>query len=124
MFNDFKIISKLMILITIFVIGFVLFGVVAYQTIDSIKINGKMYNEIVSGKDLVADILPPPEYIIESYLTALQLSKETAKTKIENLINYEAQLKKEYDTRHDVWVSELPAGDIKKTMIEGSYKPA
>ena len=124
MFNDFKIISKLMILITIFVIGFVLFGVVAYQTIDSIKINGKMYNEIVSGKDLVADILPPPEYIIESYLTALQLSKETDKTKIENLINYEAQLKKEYDNRHEVWVSGLPEGDIKKTMIEDSYKPA
>ena len=83
-----------------------------------------MYNEIVLGKDLVADILPPPEYIIESYLTALQLSKETDKIKIEELINYEAQLKKDYDTRHKVWVSVLPEGDIKKNMVEDSYKPA
>ncbi|GEM_PF-5573371 len=35
-----------------------------------------MYNEIVLGKDIVADILPPPEYIVETYLTALQLLKE------------------------------------------------
>ncbi|MBU3110280.1 hypothetical protein [Clostridium lacusfryxellense] len=89
MFNNFKISLKLTILMSIFIIGFILFGVVSYKTITNIKINGKMYNEIVLGKDLVADILPPPEYIIESYLTALQLSKETDKIKIEELINYE-----------------------------------
>jgi len=113
-----------MILISILIIGFMLFGVVAYKTITSIKINGKMYNNIVSGKDLVADILPPPEFIIEAYLTALQISKETNVTKIDELINYEAQLKKDYDTRHDVWVSGLPAGNMKKTMLEDSYQPA
>jgi len=124
LFNNFKISAKLLSLIAIFFIGFILFGSVAYQTISTIKINGKMYNEIVLGKDLVADILPPPEYIIESYLTALQLSKETDKTKIEELIAYESTLKKDFDTRHQVWVRELPKGDMKKIMIEDSYKPA
>jgi len=83
-----------------------------------------MYHEIISGKDLVADILPPPEYIIEAYLTALQLSKETDKTKIEALIHDEEQLKINYDTRHDFWVGRLPEGNLKKNMVEDSYKPA
>lgn len=124
MLNQLKISHKLMILIVVFSLGFSLFGVVAYKTITEIKINGKMYTEIIQGKDLVADILPPPEYIIESYLKALQLSKETDPNKIEDLIAYAAQLKKDYDTRHAVWVNDLSEGDKKKAMVEDSYKPA
>jgi hypothetical protein len=29
-----------------------------------------VYNRIVQGKDLLADVLPPPEFIVESHLTA------------------------------------------------------
>ena len=124
MFNNLKTSNKLIILNVVFIIGFILFAVIAYTTITAIKINGEMYHEIISGKDLVADILPPPEYIIEAYLTALQLSKETDKTKIEALIHDEEQLKINYDTRHDFWVGRLPEGNLKKNMVEDSYKPA
>jgi len=124
LFNNLKTSNKLIILNVVFIIGFILFAVIAYTTITAIKINGEMYHEIISGKDLVADILPPPEYIIEAYLTALQLSKETDKTKIEALIHDEEQLKINYDTRHDFWVGRLPEGNLKKNMVEDSYKLA
>ncbi len=39
----------------------------------TLKVNGPIYNEFMRGKDLIAHILPPPEYIIESYLTAFDL---------------------------------------------------
>lgn len=32
---------------------------------ERIKVNGPVYVDIIRGKDLIADILPPPEYIIE-----------------------------------------------------------
>ena len=48
---------------------------VALRTIDSIKIRGPLYLDIVSYKDLLADILPPPAYLIESYLTSLELTR-------------------------------------------------
>ncbi|MPZ39062.1 MAG: hypothetical protein GEU95_13550 [Rhizobiales bacterium] len=35
-----------------------------------ICVGGPTYTKIIQGKDLVADILPPPAYIIESYLEA------------------------------------------------------
>ena len=58
-----------------YAVGIIVFGAVAYfddqqgegQRADSTR-------QVVEGKDLVADILPPPEYIIESYLTAFELS--------------------------------------------------
>ena len=35
-----------------------------------LTVNGPIYQRIVLGKDLVADILPPPEYILEPYVPA------------------------------------------------------
>lgn len=45
------------------------------STIGTLKVGGPIYTQIVLGKDLIADILPPPEYLIESYLEATQTLK-------------------------------------------------
>ena len=55
------------------VVIFVIYAGMSFYSLNTVKINGDMYKRIVQGKDLIADILPPPEYIIESYLTALQM---------------------------------------------------
>ena len=123
MLKNLKIKYKLFLLVAILTIGFMVFGMIAYRTITNIKISGKMYNDIIQGKDLVADILPPPEYIIEAYLTTFELLNETDKSKIEELIQYETKLKKEYDTRHEVWVQDLKEGELKKVMVEVAYQP-
>lgn len=47
-------------------------GVKTYAT-NQIKINGPLYQQIVYGKDLIADILPPPLYVVESYLLANEM---------------------------------------------------
>jgi methyl-accepting chemotaxis protein len=73
---------------------------------ERIKVNGPVYQDIVRGKDLIADILPPPEYILESFLERLK------------------KLRGEYDERHVYWTKELPAGKIRTLMLEQSYKPA
>ncbi|MHC1684051.1 MAG: methyl-accepting chemotaxis protein [Clostridiaceae bacterium] len=124
MIKDLKIKHKLALLITIFTIGFLLFGFFAYSTITKIKINGEMYKDIITGKNLVADILPPPEYIIESYLTTFQILNENDNNKIEELIKYEDKLKNDYIASHENWVNTLQDGVIKTTFVEESYKPA
>lgn len=49
-------------------------------TFEHYKINGPVYASIVSLQDLVGDILPPPEYIIESELTAVQADAASKST--------------------------------------------
>lgn len=75
-FSGIKIKTKLILLLALFVTGFISFGIVAKNTLEIIKVNGPIYKNIVSGKDLIADILPPPEYIVESYLDVLHLVGE------------------------------------------------
>ena len=40
---------------------------------EDLKVNGPVYQEIVNGKDLIADILPPPLYVVESYMLANEM---------------------------------------------------
>jgi Methyl-accepting chemotaxis protein len=47
----------------------VAFGLMKF-TFEELKVNGPAYRDIVYGKDLIADILPPPLYVVESYLLA------------------------------------------------------
>ena len=108
----------------VFVNGFTAFGVTSFVLTREMQVNGPVYHEIVAGKDLIADILPPPEYIIESYLVVHQLAKASETTKIRDLENRLEQLQTDFDTRHEFWVDLLPQGELKRKLVETSYRPA
>lgn len=65
--------SQLYLLMAAFLIGFGVAGAVVYSGLGKVQVNGPIYQRVVQGKDLVADILPPPEYLIESYLVVLEM---------------------------------------------------
>src|SRR5215813_7175606 len=70
--------------------------------LSDVKVGGPLYSQIKLGNDLVADILPPPEYVIESYLEATLALNNPAE--LEAHKNRLTQLKKEYDERHEFWL--------------------
>lgn len=115
---------RLYLLLAIFCAGFVIFGGIAKTTIDTIKVSGPLYTEIILDKDLIADILPPPEYIIEPYLVVLQAldsnQADAAKVAAERL----KALKGDYDQRHTYWEKNLAPGPKRELMLQESYKPA
>jgi len=119
-----KLSHRFVILIGIFVIGFTAYGVSSFRTLNELKVNGPLYHDIVQSKDLVADILPPPEYIIESYLVSLQLVAAASTVEQNALIDRFKTLKKDYDTRHEYW---LKAGLDQKTgniLLRQAHEPA
>ncbi|MGN6371031.1 MAG: methyl-accepting chemotaxis protein [Phycisphaerae bacterium] len=120
----FNVSRKLTFLVTVFLLGFLATIAVAFRTLNVVKVNGDIYKDIVRNKDLVADILPPPEYILESYLTVHQLARETNPDAQKALLEKLASLQKDFNDRHEFWSKELPAGPIKDTMLETSYRPA
>jgi len=105
-------------------IGLTVFAAIAWNTLNTTKVNGPLYQKIVQGKDLIADILPPPEYIIESYFVLFQMLEETDAGKLKDLALKSKALREEYDKRHEFWQKSLPAGTLKETMVVKSYIPA
>ncbi len=124
MIRNIKIGYKLILLTAIFLIGFITYGILSFRTLNELKVNGEMYDQIIMGKDLVADILPPPEYIIEIYLTTYQILEEEDDTKINEMIDYANGLIGSYNDRHAYWLDALFEGDMKDVLLQDSYDPA
>jgi methyl-accepting chemotaxis protein len=74
-----------------------------YAALERLKVNGPIYEQIVYGKDLIADILPPPLFVVESYM----LSHEA--NDFPDLIDANlakiATLKAAYEDRRAYWLT-------------------
>ena len=99
-------------------------GSLVMQTFSEIKVNGPLYQRIVQGKDLIADVLPPPEYILESYLTLFQLQAESEVGKQDKLITRLRGLKKDYDERHDYWKNAGLSNEVQDLLLKQAHEPA
>jgi len=124
MFKSITIKLRLWSIAFVFISGSFLFAFFAYATIHEVKINGNLYNEIILAKDLVADILPPPEYIIETRLISLEMLRTENSSELTAFIAKIKTLKQEYETRHAFWVKNLHNDKIKPLMLEKAYAPA
>ncbi|MCC6489437.1 MAG: methyl-accepting chemotaxis protein, partial [Candidatus Hydrogenedentes bacterium] len=119
-----KLQTKLVSLMIVFVMVFSFFALMAYITIEELRINSPLYSRIVLQKDLVADVLPPPEYIIESYFLALQSLGEQNPDNINEYVEKGKRLEEEFIDRHEFWAENLPEGTTKQLLVEDSYKHA
>jgi methyl-accepting chemotaxis protein len=106
-----------------FAAGLVLFAVLITTTLKEVKVGGRAYDTIVQGKDLVADILPPPLYILESYLN-VSLVHRNDKAEIEKTAASIAELKRQYEERATYWGQNLAEGPMKHELLTVSADPA
>lgn len=119
---DMAVNNQLRLLIAAFLVGFGVAGVVVYNGLGKVQVNGPIYQRVVQGKDLVADILPPPEYLIESYLVVLEMMRAEPSA-LPALFEKSVQLRRDFETRHQVWVNDLESGPMKTLMVEDAYRP-
>ncbi len=123
MLSNMKIKAKCILVTAIMILCFAGYAVFSTFFSQQIAINGPMYKKIVSNKDLVADILPPPAFLIEAYLVAKQLQDNNNEGKRQALVEKLANLEKDYHSRHDFWTSELPASSLRDLFLNESYAP-
>jgi methyl-accepting chemotaxis protein len=123
-FQNFRIGTKLTALVTISIVGFFGFAAVGYRTLNTVKVGGPVYTDIVTGKDLIADVLPPPAYIIEAFLLSHEIEDNTDPVESAKLVERFAQLEKDYRTRHDYWANLLPDSPMKESLLVAAHKPA
>ncbi len=95
-------ISRLLVVFGVVVTG----GLVAsigLQTValKELKIGGPVYREIANGKDLIADILPPPLYALQAYMLANEtmVHPERAGANLETM----KALRLDFDARKAFW---------------------
>jgi methyl-accepting chemotaxis protein len=80
-------------------------------------------DQMGQGKDVVADILPPPLYLIEAQLVSYDLINADP-TQRQPLIDKLQSLKKDYDTRNQYWESENLEQGVKASLLGEQRKQA
>ncbi|MGP7982788.1 methyl-accepting chemotaxis protein [Rhodoblastus sp.] len=113
-------VAKLFAAIMIFGCG--LNAVAAFFSLSELKVGGPVYQRVVDGKDLVADILPPPEYLIEAYLEANLAARDPATAAVHRARM--VQLRKDYDERHRYWAGRDLPPDVRALLLDDADAPA
>jgi methyl-accepting chemotaxis protein len=115
--------AKLFSLIGVFVAGFVIFIAMVFSELKP-KLEDSEYKEVVVMKDVAADVLPPPKYVIESFVVLLQLSHEADAATRDGLVKQWDALKQVFDDRQAYWETQLPEGKLKQTLNRDSTRKA
>ncbi|MBR0690878.1 HAMP domain-containing protein [Bradyrhizobium manausense] len=99
-------------------IGFTAVVSTSLYALRELKVGGPLYSDIKLGNDLIADILPPPEYVIEAYLEATLAMREPDQLAAhgERLV----QLRKDYDERKAYWTASSLSADLKTALVSNS----
>ncbi|WP_206364486.1 methyl-accepting chemotaxis protein [Sphingomonas pokkalii] len=90
--------------------------------IDAIRMGGPMHLASMQVADLNADILPPPEYVIEPYLQATLLLHDPARLALARARL--ATLRRQYDDRHAVWATSALPEALKRRILVDAHAPA
>jgi methyl-accepting chemotaxis protein len=125
-FENLHLRHKMVLGLSVLAIAGLALAAVAYNTIQKVKIGGSSYAEIVVWKDLNADILRPPLYIIDMHRTVLAMAAETDQPesgKGQALREQFALLRKDYDERHRHWGSTLATGNMRQALLVESHAP-
>jgi methyl-accepting chemotaxis protein len=106
----------------VLIAGVIATAATSYMALRTLKIGSPLYAQIILGKDLLADILPPPEYIIESYLEATLALQDPSTAEARN--KRIGVLRGEYDARHEYWIPQEFDDAIRDKLIVGAHEPA
>ncbi len=129
MLRHLRIQSKLFVVLFVPVLVLGLVAALVFNSLNAVKVTGPMYNEIVEEKDLVADILPPPLFIVEAYASVLQLVLESRQVAagtandadIKHRNDAQAQLVASeaiFEARYRTWSQQLTSDTMTSTRIE------
>nr|WP_315251801.1 HAMP domain-containing sensor histidine kinase [uncultured Duganella sp.] len=115
--------QRFRLLLVVSLVCFALCGVIVFRTLAEIRVNGPIYERIMQGQDLVADILPPPAYLVESYLIALQLN-DADPAHAKPLLQRMRTAEQTYQQRHRYWLSQGLSGELEEKFLKQSHQLA
>jgi methyl-accepting chemotaxis protein len=110
------------IVLSVMLAGCLVNSIACFFSLSQLKVGGPVYRQVMLGKDLVADILPPPEYLIEAFLE-VNLARDDAA----GLGGHEqrlVQLRQDYDARHAYWAAQPLDPGVRDILLKEADAPA
>jgi methyl-accepting chemotaxis protein len=107
--------SQLALMVVCFTLSFLGFITLAWQS-QSEKAEESVFADVLRTKDLVADVLPPPLFVLEAHDVALDLAGTSDPARREALMRRWSALAQALASRGTFWQPMLEAGELKHAL--------
>jgi methyl-accepting chemotaxis protein len=84
-------------------LGIGLLGLLSASSIRSLGVDGATHEQVEMARTLVADLLPPPLYLIEPYATAWEMNHETDSMRLRALAELATRQRSRFEERQVAW---------------------
>jgi len=108
---------RLLLLCGIFAAGLAIVSAIALRTVAVVRVKGPLYEQIVTGKDLLADVRVPALTGAEALLVAQQLGDATEDDEIAKLAARAKEVHTRFDDTVGAWAATLD-GEQKSRVVE------
>jgi methyl-accepting chemotaxis protein len=108
--------SRLLLMLGIFTVGLVLVSALSLATTFAVRVNGSLYERIVSGKDLLADVHNPALGTSEALLAAQRLADATDPEEAAPQIQRLQAIRTSFDAARSAWEARLPEGETRARL--------
>jgi signal transduction histidine kinase len=116
--------AKVVVFVFISTMALLALALNSLLTFNKVKVGGDAYNNVVASERLIADVLPPPAYIIEAYLTVQQLVNNTNPSLDPVLRDRLMKLEADYNERQTFYVDAVTGPELAKALKQDSQEPA
>lgn len=104
--------------VVILLVGMV--GWLAWQTLETVRDAGSLSDRLSQTKDLIADVLPPPAYLVEPWAIALHLVGPVDEAQRAHALTRLRQLRQAFDERIAFWSAHLSDEQLREALAQVS----
>lgn len=103
--------------------GFIGLALMVGWSFRTIAIDGDLYQALIARKDMTADVLPPPLYLIETYLDTLLLAQQPVAER-QAMAQELVRLRHEYADRLAYWQQQPLSGAMHQALFGQAARSA
>src|SRR5262249_12572363 len=121
--GNYSIKLRLYALMVLSTVGVAAVLALALSILSVYRVNGPVYDEILTAKQLENDVAPPVLYVSELYVTLQEMESASGDEVDELKRRFESQVKPT-EKAHAAGLRNLPDGEIKRKLEEETHPPA
>lgn len=123
-FSNRSVSTKLLLLNAFLVLVMVGVGGIFGYVFQQVRVNGPLYTRIILGKDIIADIIPPPLHVSEVYLNAEHMLHAEDPSQLASLVQRHRELEQAFQERFRYWQSLPSDGQVRQHLLDEVIPPA
>src|ERR1700755_1300173 len=109
--------TKLLSLVAVFLVGFFIYATVVHRTTAD-TLEQSDYRSVMDTKDVISDALPPPLFLSEGMVVALEAMRTTDKAELDRLHEAWKKLEAPLHERQAYWSDRLPPGAMRNALTD------